>query len=301
LIRSDQAENNDETNITGTKFEVWVKKFCNKSLKVEDSSWQDKLLVVTEKRIFILSQKETKKARYGSTASFTEEPQSELEIADSIPMEEIMTAQIEEEKDGKWEENCSEFMPSSFWERVHERIDTFYSRWFEHPEENANSQDSDKQQRKDDLEKIQEMLRLGIGEESQNCCDRILRIITHPTGFNRGIAFYFLVKKDPISAVKSRMDLENAVLESRLTELAKQLSHLAAKRRADHRRETRFRRFQHALQYVWDSTAFNLVVLGLIVSNFIFTVQQLENNDPGRQRFFESVDLAYTIIFTIGE
>jgi hypothetical protein len=327
-MRPDQAENNAEpsksahrrwfkrsifdpkasSNVAGTKFEFWVKKFCYKTpnSEVEGCAWQDKLLIVTEKRIFIVTQKEkaASKERRGSTASVTDESNSELEIVDSIPMEEILSVQVEDEKDGKWEESSTERVRNWFWEWAKQQKKKYYSVLFEQGEENGMGQDSEKEKRKNDIEKIQSKLRLKIEDSAQDCCDRILRITANPSGFNRGIPFFFLVKnKKPIRLVKTWTELEKDVLQKQggLIKLANQLSTLATKRRTDHKRETRFLRFQQALQCVWDSMAFNLVVLGLIVSNFIFTVQQLENNDPGQQRYFENVDLAYTIIFTIGE
>ena len=54
------------------------------------------------------------------------------------------------------------------------------------------------------------------------------------------------------------------------------------------------------MRHWWNSVLFNFLLLVLIVSNFAFSVMQLENKDPDMQPFFENVDFVYTIIFAIG-
>jgi hypothetical protein len=87
---------------------------------------------------------------------------------------------------------------------------------------------------------------------------------------------------------------------NQLESVFKKLSALARRRKAAYRREHRFQLLQESLQAVWNSIPFNACVLVLIVSNFAFTVQQLENKDPSKQPFYETIDLAYTIIFSAG-
>ena len=55
---------------------------------------------------------------------------------------------------------------------------------------------------------------------------------------------------------------------------------------------------------VWSSTAFNMVVLVLIISNFAFTVQELQNTDPMYEqltRFLETIRQMEKRIITAGD
>jgi hypothetical protein len=68
-----------------------------------------------------------------------------------------------------------------------------------------------------------------------------------------------------------------------------------ARRQIELARETQFLRLCYP---------FNIAVLMPIVSNFDFTVEQLQNTDPARRprhSIFEHIDLAYTLIFTLGD
>jgi hypothetical protein len=222
-----------------------------------------------------------------------------MDITDSIPMEEIVSVQVETEKTDKLDER-TEFTESPLsimfrkigmsigMSRNSSKVDTPM-----HGEEIMV-----------EMAMIQKKVRASKTTSPQlsRFCDNIMRIETKPSGFNRGAPYYFLLRRGKYSAVKNSGDVESRSLESvqDISEVANQLCRIAAKRRMDYERETRFHRFQQSLLRVWNSMPFNLLVLGLIVSNFIFTVQQLENSDSGRQRFFETVDLAYTIIFSIG-
>jgi hypothetical protein len=143
----------------------------------------------------------------------------------------------------------------------------------------------------------------------------ILRIVTDPEGFNRGYPYYFLLKKDTYNSWTGTLDWKQArrnwhvnIAKTKLVskspqneKVVRKLKKLALKRRLESKRESRFLRLQAYLQSIWNSKRFNIIVLFLIVSNFVFTVQQLENTDPARQRYFEKIDLAYTIIFSCGD
>jgi hypothetical protein len=172
-----------------------------------------------------------------------------------------------------------------------------------------------------------------------------LKITTKPTGFNRGRPYYLAIRKDSYRSLTKpggQLDAERdhgkvqddpaakkqALARAKpirsstdpahpndgdafpggdcahlkdLDRVWRKLEGLADRRRGAFQREHRFQLLQEKLQAVWDSFPFNLLVLLLISSNFVFTVLQLENKDPARQPFFEAVDLAYTIIFTAGE
>jgi hypothetical protein len=111
-----------------------------------------------------------------------------------------------------------------------------------------------------------------------------------------------------VDAVRQSFNVRNSVDRSpdrsddrnQLELVFKKLSTLARRRKAAYRREYRFQLLQESLQAVWNSIPFNACVLVLIVSNFAFTVQQLENKDPSKQPFYETIDLVYTIIFSAG-
>jgi hypothetical protein len=133
-----------------------------------------------------------------------------------------------------------------------------------------------------------------------NFCEQILSIETAPSGFNRSQTYHFILRKQDYPCVDADdyLPMQNRADASAL---ATRLAALAARRRAESARETRFLRMQMRLCRAWNSLPFNLIVLVLIVSNFVFTVEQLQNNDPARQPFFEQVDLVYTIIFALGQ
>ncbi len=129
----------------------------------------------------------------------------------------------------------------------------------------------------------------------------MLRILTKPSKFNRGEPYYFLLCTQDYPCLDASERVARLRTRDDADALAGRLASLAARRHAEHARENRFRRLQKALRHGWNSVPFNLLVLALIVSNFAFTVLQLENTDPDLQAFYEEVDLAYTVIFALGE
>jgi hypothetical protein len=134
----------------------------------------------------------------------------------------------------------------------------------------------------------------------ESYCEPILRIRTKPSHFNRGEPYYFLLKKQNFSCIDAESNTVPLHSRPDVEDLADRLSTMAARRRTEYARENRFRHLQKLLRLGWNSYQFNLLVLLLILSNFAFTVLQLENQDPDMQVFYENVDLAYTIIFTLG-
>jgi hypothetical protein len=118
-----------------------------------------------------------------------------------------------------------------------------------------------------------------------------LRITTTPEGFNDGRPYYFRFGSD--------FDDSNPDKEPILT-FAGRIEELSDAQKQSVAFRVRFRRFQAALQRVWQSVPFNMLVLFLIVSNFFFTVRGMENTDPDSDAFFEWVDMIYTILFTLG-
>ncbi len=128
----------------------------------------------------------------------------------------------------------------------------------------------------------------------------MLRILTKPSKFNRGEPYYFLLRKQDYPCLDASEKTAPLRTRDDANALASRLAALAARRHTEHARENRFHRLQKMLRHAWNSVPFNLLVLALIVSNFAFTVMQLENKDQDMQPFYENVDLAYTIIFAVG-
>jgi hypothetical protein len=76
-------------NLTSTKFELWTKKLrISQSPGVVESAWQKRLLIVTEKRLFIVTKKQNALVNRSSKAPA-------YEIVDSIPMEEMISLELE--------------------------------------------------------------------------------------------------------------------------------------------------------------------------------------------------------------
>jgi hypothetical protein len=118
-----------------------------------------------------------------------------------------------------------------------------------------------------------------------------LRITTTPKGFNDGRPYYFRFGSDFDSSDNKKHSIE---------ELAEEIRDLSDKQRQSFDFQVRLQHVQATLQRVWQSTAFNSVVLALIISNFIFTVRGMESTSPDDDAFFERVDLIYTVLFALG-
>jgi hypothetical protein len=309
-------------NLIGTRFEVWAQKFNNKWEQNQAPKWQERLLIVTERRIFLAS-KEVAKSNNERSGS-NQPSDKDLEIVDSIPMEEIISVELNDGSQ-KWTPVFVKKPPS---------LKKTMQEWFQNAAEFLNLNIKFKQMKNeqliDDARGMVESTEHNLSSEEiilqltneEKYFGSLIRVVTDPEGFNRGYPFYFSVKKnsyvswkgtvhwrqarDGISRSLSLLQLKQPSKKAgpRKAEdrkVARRLKKLATKRRLDFKRETRFLRFQAYLQGIWNSKRLNIVVLFLIVSNFILTVQQLENNDPSRQRYFEDLDLAYTIIFSIGD
>jgi hypothetical protein len=87
-------------NLTGTKLELWTKKFKSSQSSNEDieSAWQERLVIVTEKRIFLITKKQNSVSNQRAHDSPLPTPRTpkkvEYEIVDSIPMEEIISIEL---------------------------------------------------------------------------------------------------------------------------------------------------------------------------------------------------------------
>jgi hypothetical protein len=314
----------------GTRFEVWIKKFNTKSQTIGFSSWQERLLIVTDRRLFVISRTEAKLESMTQSASpekstATVHASKDLEIVDSIPVEEIISVEFNNGQNG-WEP-VFELKPPTLKKKLQEiilKVAEFLNIDIKLKAKNEEKREETRQL----IESVQGLLtqeylrQLFIEEDSY--WGGLVRIVTDPEGFNRGHPFYFLLKKETYSSLKGALHWKQATKgisrtlsnlnwqnkapqtnavskKSEDQKVVRKLQKLAHKRRLEVKRETRFLRLQTYLQSIWNSKRFNFIVLFLIVSNFVFTVQQLENTDPARQPYFEKIDLAYTIIFSCGD
>ncbi len=301
-------------NLAGTKLEFWTKKF-NSSTTVygtngNDKMWQDRLLIITEKRIFIV----TEKATVNMGGKNQEAPQSSLgnndgqansgcgssmEIVDSIPMEEIVSVTLDmESHPGTWSHDTMDGLrlSSSNLQEIKGNL--------KEVEHNLRQSRPSLDMKRGRTSRSFEMKRgksstSGIVEPKEPC-EPILRILTKPGEFNSGEPYYFLLPKQDCHCVDTEARTMPLHTRDDADAIASRLASLAARRRTEHARENRFHSLQKNLCRAWNSIAFNLLVLVLIMSNFAFTVMQLENKDPDMQRFYENVDFSYTIIFAVG-
>jgi hypothetical protein len=304
-------------NTTGTKMELWVKKFVSSQSDSEDfdKAWQDRLLITTEKRIFIVTKKNLN-SKFGTdelinSKKKSDHPESssrleELEIVDSIPTDEILSVSLSNDHAGQSDE--VEPIQASLISRSLRRAASKLNILPSHSNDKMHGihNTSNRAERESADQCLDRFSHLSLESDTpsssigrENYCEPILRIATAPAGFNRGQTYHFLLRKqdypcvegDDAVSLRNRADAEA---------LAARLSTLAARRRVESDRETRFLRLQRRLRSAWDSIPFNIAVLVLIVSNFAFTVEQLQNIDSARQSFYEQIDLAYTIIFALG-
>jgi hypothetical protein len=88
------------SNLTGTKLELWTKKFKSSQTSNQEiqSAWQERLIIVTEKRIFLITKKEStvsnQRAHENPVTTQRTPKKVEYEIVDSIPMEEIVSIEL---------------------------------------------------------------------------------------------------------------------------------------------------------------------------------------------------------------
>jgi hypothetical protein len=90
-------------NLTGTKLELWTKKFkCSQSSNEDnmESAWQERLVIVTEKRIFLITEKQNtvsnQRAHDSPVPTQRTSKKVEYEIVESIPMEEIISIELDD-------------------------------------------------------------------------------------------------------------------------------------------------------------------------------------------------------------
>ena len=261
-------------NPAKTKMEFWTKKFnLSEEASAQDKAWQSRLLVITEKRIFIVSEKaidgDSQRQILPRSKSLNNKS-SAMEIVDSIPMEEIASISLD--------------------------LATNPGTWGDEAVVDSGRASASFRGNKIQQHTIAEQnLRLSSSPEPMA---PILRILTKPSKFNRGEPYYFLLCQQDYPCIDA--DLEPLCTRADAGALANRLASLAAQWRTVHARENRFNHLQTIMRDGWNSVLFNMLVLVLIISNFGFTVIQLENKDPDMQHFYEDIDLAFTTIFAIG-
>jgi hypothetical protein len=307
-VKSNMKIKKEAAKIAGTIFEVYTKKYSHRDqpilpISIEFSSIRTELLIATEKKIFMVSiPKASDSTKLEETGGLDLSASSGLEIIDSIPLEEVDSIRMYH--DGKWKEASDENglllwiqnAVSSFFRQCYDPI-------FAVMEDGADSQSVDTGP---------EEIELQERFKDDKYCEGWLQIktTTKRTGFNRGRRYYLMIEKcyyrstTKLLSEKKPPDAVPGTAEKydgHLSRVYEKLSTLAKTRQKNFRRGHRFQLLQESLQDVWASMTFNVCVLALIVSNFIFTVQQLENKDQSKQPFYESVDLGYTIIFSIGK
>jgi hypothetical protein len=307
----------------GSKFEVVTKKY------VRAAAGQDNavhlvtgLLIATDRRLFIVSnsivRKGDKITQPGS--DFNSEPlesleSDSLEIVDSIPLEEVDSICIGGGDNKEWDHSLPDKKDGC--------LTRFLNELFPMPNVAAVEYEGSHETEQQIEEKLEKLMS-GSGRELYTDYEGFLKISTvkKKHGFNGGRPFYFMVKNNSYRSLKrmsvaldsnkksgalqtvlsrvSRKDSAGNKNETDLERVLRELQTLTTSRQLAFKRLHRFRRLQGKLQEIWDSVPFNVCLLFLIVSNFVFTVQQLENKDPSMQSYFERIDLVYTIFFCFG-
>jgi hypothetical protein len=269
--------------------EVWVEKLALRSDadKLGDLIWQPRLLVLANKALFIL------RAANNSSNKDSEIDYKELEIVDSIPLHEVHTVTSIAEVRPK-----SRAAPISTTNSVYEDSDGHVNERnrllgkIKSRVASISTTNSVYEDREDHINERNRLLgkydHILSNQEHTFAC---LRITTTPQGFNDGRPYYFR-----FGSYFDSSNHEKHLIE----ELAVEIRNLSEKQRQSVAFQVRVQRGQAALQRVWQSTAFNLVVLALIISNFIFTVRGMESTNPDDDAFFERIDLIYTVLFALG-
>jgi hypothetical protein len=324
-----RKERKNLNHYIGTKFEVAAKKFNNGWTPENDfAMWQNRLLIVTERRLFLASWKLTESVQQFDGNEWDTPDSKDLEIVDSIPMEEIVSVEQCEVGTTQWTPVFEEERAPSLQIKLKEWFEKFgedFINKFVNKSKGEQTREDAKKMRKMTKEKVDSIQQLLISEQVKNYCnepklqgyyENFVRIVTHPEGFNRGHPFYFLLRKGSFLHWKKQKSsrplfgLSFATKHGRANDatqnepedqrFVRKVKWLAAARHKEVERKTWFSRLQIYLQRIVHSGVFTMVVLALLISNFVFTVQQLENDDPSRQPYFEKIDMAYTIIFSIG-
>jgi hypothetical protein len=241
------------TNPAGTKMQLWTKKFNTSNSKCNefDKAWQDRLLIVAEKRIFIVTRKlntacdHTFRHSIDSVDRAGGSPGSpgnaDLEIVDSIPVEEIASISIEGTP-GEWDGDKPK-TDASFLVKTVRRAASVITSIDRRSKRDNVCPATEEERTAERLAMERQLLRNSIPSHLDGFCEPILRISTRPEGFNRGQSYYFLLRAqdfpclDESAPVPLRTHADADALAARLTAAV-------ARRRGEHARETRFLRLQ---------------------------------------------------------
>jgi hypothetical protein len=239
------------TNPSGTRMELWTKKIntSNSNCEVFDKAWQDRLLIITERRIFIVTKKfnvtgEQKRRtsidladREGAAGT------ADLEIVDSIPVEEIAAISIERSP-GVFDDEVSRAGASLLTMAVRRarRAASLLSFDRSFLDDGGPSM-TEEGRTAERLTMEQTLLRRAVPSPLDGFCEPILRISTQPEGFNRGQSYYFLLRAQDFPCLD---DGGPVPLRTRhdADALAARLAAATARRIGEHARETRFLRLQ---------------------------------------------------------
>ena len=206
LRKNSQMPSGKNQNFTGTRIEMWTKKFKSSSSifnESMDSAWQERLVIVTDKRIFIVTKKQDVQ---GTIGHGSETPN--LEIVDSIPLEEITSIGLDGEP-GMSEADVPPAPPaprsSSFLSLniFHAASSFIHARPAEpDPLSRAGSRLDDgwSTARRTDSRPRDAAPEPGRPPASEDYCEPILRIATEPGGFNHGQTYHFLLRKQARTA-----------------------------------------------------------------------------------------------------
>jgi hypothetical protein len=274
-------KNKTSKNITGTKMEFWTKKFSTGHSAIDDVDkiWQDRLLIVTEKRIFIVSKKilgtdrhikEQISASNASTDHITHNATChfDLEITDSIPVEEITSVQLGSNP-GVWDSDANSTSRGNILSHSLARASAIFAQVRGNVEREAPTSATASFVTRNEQQQVSEgglrRSRAIRQPSSSNTfadlkpahpgpevlagyCEPVLRIATAPGGFNRGQAYYFLLRHQDHPCLEYGGDdgAARRPLRDRADAeaLASRLDSHAARRRREHARETRFLRLQ---------------------------------------------------------
>jgi hypothetical protein len=183
-------------NLTSTKLELWTKKFRNSQSQGDvESAWQERLLIVTEKRFFIVTQKQNAAVDQSSNVP-------EYEIVDSIPMEEIVSIKLSDsglsDPDSPSPLNKR---PSIFSLSIIEKASSFLqSNRRSQTDYDSEGAPSDTALRLAASNGWRESVHAAAGNKY---CQKVLRIATEPGGFNHGQPYLFLLRKQDRSPLLS--------------------------------------------------------------------------------------------------
>ena len=183
-------------NITRSKLEIWVLKASKKA----NEAWQEKLLIVTERRMFLISRKEEdlnnddEDFTFGQSAAAPCDSAVSYEIVDSIPMEEIISIQFCSDSNS-WgsEEKTSMARPRTLAARLLRRLLDLMDAALQtlvgdiDADSDADADARPRLSAQADRADFERRLCESLPEDAGDYLPRALRVATAPSGFNQVI------------------------------------------------------------------------------------------------------------------